>query len=85
MPPVTEAETQTTLLEAMRALPSESQRAVLSYALFLRHQEEARRTEVDEAAWDQHFSQPEKLAQFAEWARQSLGQYPAEPFDESRL
>jgi hypothetical protein len=85
MPPVTEAETQSTLLEAVRALPSESQRAVLSYALFLHHQEEARRADADEATWDRHFSRPEKLARFAQWAKQSLDQHPAEPLDESRL
>ena len=83
MPLATEAET--TLLEAVRALPSESQRAVLSYALFLRQQEEARRLEADEAAWDRHFGQPDKLARFAEWARQSQAEHPAEPLDDSRL
>ena len=83
MPSVTEAET--TLLEAVRTLPTESQRAVLSYAMFLRHQEEARRLEGDEAAWDRHFSQPEKMARFAEWARRSLEQSPAEPLDAPRL
>ncbi len=47
MPPVTEAETETTLLETVRALPTESRRAVLSYALFLQHQEDARSAEVE--------------------------------------
>ena len=83
MPAVTEAETA--LLEAVRTLPSESQRAVLSYAMFLRQQQEARRLEADEAEWDRRFSQPEKLARFAAWARQSLEQHPAEPLDDSRL
>ena len=83
LPPVTEA--ATTLLEAVRTLPTEGQRAVLSYAMFLRHQEEARRLIADEAAWDRHFSQPDKLARFAEWARQSLAEHPAEPLDASRL
>ena len=83
MPSVTESEA--TLLEAVRTLPSESQRAVLSYAVFLRHQEEARRLEADEAEWDRHFSQPDKVARFAEWARQSLEQHPAGPLDDSRL
>ena len=72
-------------MEAVRALPSESQRAILSYALFLQSQEKMRRAETDEAAWDHHFGQPEKLARFAQWARQSLDQHPAEPLDESRL
>ena len=85
MPLVPEAETQSTLLETVRALPSEGQRAVLSYALFLRHQEEASRTAADDAEWERHFNQPEKMARFAEWARQSLAEHPAEPFDESRL
>ena len=85
MLPVTEAETQSTLLEAVRVLPSEGQRAVLSYALFLRHQEEGRRTAADEAEWDRQFSQPEKQARFAAWAQKSLAEHSAEPLDESRL
>lgn len=53
MPPVAEVETEATLLETVRALPSESQRAVLSYAQFLQHQEDARRaaTEADETEY----------------------------------
>ena len=78
-------ESESALLETVRTLPSESQRAVLSYALFLHHQEEARRLEADEAEWNRHFSQPDKLARFAEWARQSLVQHPPEPLDDSRL
>ena len=85
MPTATEAETETALLEAVRTLPSEGQRAVLSYALFLQHQEESRRIEADEAEWDRLFSNPEKMARFAAWAEQSLAEHPAEPFDESRL
>ena len=83
MPSDTEAET--TLLEAVRTLPSESQRAVLSYAMFLRHQEEARVLEENEAEWDRHFSRPDKIARFAEWARQSLEEHPAEPLDDTQL
>ncbi len=53
MPPVMEADTQTALLDAVRTLPSESQRAVLSYALFLLSQEAARRpiAEADETEY----------------------------------
>ena len=53
MPPVMEADTEIALLEAVRTLPSESQRAVLSYALFLRHQEAARHgvVETDETEY----------------------------------
>ncbi len=83
MPAVTESEA--TLLEALRTLPTESQRAVLSFTMFLRHQEEARRLEGDEAEWDRHFNHPDKIARFAEWAQQSLSDHPAEAFDESRL
>ena len=85
MATVTEADTETTLLETVRALPSESQRAVLSYAQFLQHQEDARRVEADEAEWDRLFSQPEKMARLAEYARQSLAEDPGTPFDESQL
>ncbi len=85
MPAITEAETETTLLEAIRSLPSESQRAVLSYALFLQHQEAACRIEANEAEWDRVCGQPEKMARFAEWARKSLAEHPSEPLDESRL
>ena len=74
MPLATEAET--TLLEAVRALPSGSQRAVVSDALFLGQQEGARRLEADEATWDLHFGQPDKLARFAEWARPSQAEHP---------
>ena len=85
MPPVMEADTQTALLDAVRTLPSESQRAVLSYALFLLSQEAARRIESDEAEWDRLCSQPEKMKRFMEWANQSLAEHPPVPFDESRL
>ena len=74
-------ETEITLLEAVRALHSESQRAVVSDALFLRQQEEARRLEADEETWARHFGQPDKLARFAEWARQSQAEHPAGPLD----
>ena len=36
-------ETETTLLETVRALPAEDRRAVLSYAQFLQHQGDTRR------------------------------------------
>lgn len=83
MPAVTESEA--TLLEALRTLPAENQRAVLSYAMFLRHQEETRRIEADETEWDRLFSQPQKMARFAEWAQKSLAAHPAEPLDDSQL
>lgn len=85
MPSVTATETQASLLEAVRALPTEGQRAVLSFAKFLQHQENERRVETGEAEWDRHFSQPHKMARFAEWARQSLVEHPAESFDGSKL
>ena len=86
MPTVTEADTdEATLLETVRALPSEDRRAVLSYAQFLQHQEDERRIKADEAEWDRLFNNPEKMARLEEWARQALVEHPPEPFDESRL
>jgi hypothetical protein len=60
------------LLETVRALRAEAQRAVLSYARFLREEEERSRIREDEAAWDQRFNDPERLARFANWAEESL-------------
>ena len=51
MPAVMEVDTEAALLEAVRALPSESQRAVLSYAQFLQHQAAA---QGDETAYLLH-------------------------------
>lgn len=73
------------LLDAVHALPEEGQRAVLSYALFLRQEAEPNRLREDEAAWDQSFSDPQKMARFAEWAKNSLLANPPELFDRSRL
>lgn len=47
MSAVMEADTEAALLEAVRALPSEGQRAVLSYAQFLQHQEDARQAAIE--------------------------------------
>jgi hypothetical protein len=78
-------ESEACLLEAVRALPSEGQRAVLSYAMFLSSQEEARCLEAGEAAWEKHFRDTKKMAHFAEWAQQSLAKDPGEPLDDARL
>ena len=75
-----------TLLEAVHALPAEAQRAVLSYARFLREQEEQSRVREDEAGWDQRFQDPERMARFATWAAKSLqGDDALKPLDESTL
>ena len=79
------AESEASLLEAIRALPEESQRAVLSYALFLRQHEEERRLQAEEAAWDQSLSDQAKMANFKAWADQSLAAGPTEPLDLSKL
>jgi hypothetical protein len=78
-------ETDTTLLETVRALPPEAQRAVLSYALFLREEEERSRAREDEAGWDQRFRDPERMARFANWAEKSLTDDPLKPLDQSTL
>lgn len=94
MPTVAEAETiapvavesGSPLLDAVRDLPEEGQRAVLSYALFLRHQEEERRTEAyHDAEWERLFNDPIKMANFAKWAEESAARHPSEPFDYSKL
>jgi ssDNA-binding replication factor A large subunit len=78
-------ETDSTLLEAVHALPAEAQRAVLSYALFLRQEEERSRVREDEAGWDQRFRDPERMARFAAWAEKSLAGDPLDPLDQSTL
>lgn len=92
MPPVAAAEIpapavvepESPLVETVRELPEEGQRAVLSDALFLRHQE-AERIAADNAEWDRLLNDPEKMANFAKWAQASAAQHPDEPFDYSRL
>ncbi|MGZ5552153.1 MAG: hypothetical protein ACXWHF_00795 [Chthoniobacterales bacterium] len=78
-------ETDAKLIETVRALPAEAQRAVLSYALFLRHEEEQSRVREDEAGWNQRFNDPERMARFARWAEQSLAKDSPEPLDYSKL
>lgn len=75
-----------TLLDAVHALPAEAQRAVLSYARFLREEEERSRVREDEAGWDKRFQDPERMARFAKWAEKSLdGDDALTPLDESTL
>jgi hypothetical protein len=78
-------ETDSALLETVHALPAEGQRAVLSYALFLRQEEEQSRIQTDEAGWDERFNDPERMARFALWAEKSLANSPPEPLDYSKL
>jgi hypothetical protein len=75
-----------TLLDAVHALPAEAQRAVLSYARFLREEEERSRVREDEAAWDKRFQDSERMARFASWAEKSIaGGDALKPLDESTL
>jgi hypothetical protein len=75
-----------TLLETVHALPAEAQRAVLSYARFLREEEERSRVREDEAGWDKRFQDPERMARFATWAEKSLADDESlKPLDESTL
>ena len=74
------------LLNTVHALPAEAQRAVLSYARFLREEEERSRVCDEEAGWDKRFQDPERMARFAYWAEKSLARdEPMKPFDESTL
>ena len=73
------------LLETVRALPVEAQRAVLSYARFLREEEERNRVREDEAGWDERFQDKERMARFASWAEKSRADDPLKPLDESTL
>lgn len=78
-------ETDARLIETIRALPAEAQRAVLSYALFLRYEEGRGRVQEDEAGWDQRFNDPERMARFAAWAEKSLAEESPELLDYSKL
>ncbi|HSH39858.1 MAG TPA: hypothetical protein VK993_13870 [Chthoniobacterales bacterium] len=78
-------ETDSALLETVRALPPEAQRAVLSYARFLRTEEERKRVREDEAGWDRRFDDPERIARFASWAEKSFDNDPLDPLDPSNL
>jgi hypothetical protein len=74
------------LLDTVHALPAEAQRAVLSYARFLREEEERSRVREDEAGWDRRFHDPERMARFASWAEKSLEADDApKPLDASTL
>jgi len=74
------------LLDTVHALPAEAQRAVLSYARFLREEEERSRVREDEVGWDKRFRDPERMARFANWAEKSLeANDPPKPLDASTL
>jgi hypothetical protein len=78
-------EADSALLETVRALPPEAQRAVLSYARFLCAEEERSRIREDEAGWDQRLNDPERMARFATWAEKSLRDDSLEPLERSTL
>jgi hypothetical protein len=71
-------DTDSTLLETVHALPAEAQRAVLSYARFLREEEERNRVREDEAGWDERFQDKERMARFASSAEKSPGRRSAQ-------
>lgn len=74
------------LLETVHALPAEAQRAVLSYAHFLREEEERSRVREDEAGWGKRFQDPERMARFTRWAEKSFeGDDALRPLDETTL
>jgi hypothetical protein len=78
-------DTDSTLLETVHALPEEAQRAVLSYARFLREEEERSRVREDEAGWNERFQDPKRMARFAPWAEKSRTGDPLKPMDQSTL
>jgi hypothetical protein len=78
-------DTDSTLLETVHALPVEGQRAVLSYARFLREEEERHRVREDEAGWDARFQDTERMGRFARWAEKSLADGPLRPLNEQTL
>jgi hypothetical protein len=81
-----DADADSLLLDIVHALPAEAQRAVLSYARFLREEEERSRVREDEAGWDRRFQDPERMARFASWAEKSLETDDApKPVDASTL
>jgi hypothetical protein len=74
------------LLEAVHALRAEGRPAVLSYARFLREEEERSRVREDEGGWEKRFQDPERMARFASWAEKPLkGDNALKPLDESTL
>lgn len=81
------ADAEPSLLETVRGLPEEGQRAVLSYALFLRHQEEERQKmeAYHDAEWERLLNDPVKVANFTKWADEVFATQKPEPFDFSKL
>lgn len=74
------------LLETLQALPAEAQRAVLSYARFLREEEEQNRVREDEVGWDERFQDAGRMARFASWAEKSRASSDSlKPLDQSTL
>jgi hypothetical protein len=78
-------DTDSTLLETVHAPRAEAQRTVLSYARFLREEEERNRVRENEAGWDERFQVPERMARFASWAEKSRAGDPLKPLDQSTL
>lgn len=75
--------------ELCRSLEPAHQSSLLEFAQFLKSQE-ARAAldevdEEDEAAWDGHFNDPAKVANFARWADESLARNPPRPINPARL
>ena len=76
--------TTTELLETVAQLRQDQQQSVLSFALFLRAQEEERRLADDDALWDAKFSDPVRMAKFEAWVEESKAEGIA-PIDFSKL
>ncbi len=81
--PAAEPDVPPGLLETVRALWPENRGAVLSFARFLRAEEE-RRIAADEAEWDRLFNDPAKTANLARWIEAHADE-PSEPMDYSKL
>ena len=72
------------LLETVAQLRQDQRQSVLSFALFLRSQEEERRLAEEDAQWDASFSDPVRMAKFKAWIEESKAEGIV-PMDFSKL
>ncbi|MEO7319769.1 MAG: hypothetical protein ABIZ56_12335 [Chthoniobacteraceae bacterium] len=72
-----------------RGLDAAHQLALLAFAQFLKSQEAQAALDAmdedDEAGWEQQFSDPAKVANFARWADESLARDQPRPIDTAKL
>lgn len=70
-------------------LQPDHQSSLLQFAKFLKSQEEQQSfgavDEEDEAEWDRMLNDPARVANFAQWADQSLSNSSLHPVDPKRL